>query len=516
MWKNVVAPTLLVIIFWGLSNVATAFYIRWLERVPERMIMEDLSTIHAADAMRHDLGEINRAMARAEHPISQQTRAQVLAIENQFLRDLDEAIATANSPLENSTDKRIRERFDEYRAEVHRQLDDPSVAASDNLKKLLLSAGAVSAEEIKLGEENEREMKTLAESRALSSSSLSRIRYSLLIVGPIAGIACGFWISRRFHRSISRISIVLDDVTSEMRERVGRVEVTEAGSLPRLHEQVGLVVNRIRDVVQQLNEARQKAIGAARLAAVGEMAAGVAHELRNPLTSVKLLIQNGAQRSDRSLTEKQFRVVLEEISRMETTIEQMLDFARPPTINRGRHDLREIALHALSANEGRALHAKVSFANEIPETPAEVNGDAEQLQQVFGNLIQNGIEAMPAGGVLHVRIAVDRTTRRCRVLFSDDGPGISPPVMARLFEPFVTDKARGTGLGLAVSHRIVRDHHGVLTAANRPEGGAEFTVELPCECSGEAHIQAVPAFAADQRDVKLPESIRSRTAGMHA
>src|SRR5262249_40991691 len=138
-------------------------------------------------------------------------------------------------------------------------------------------------------------------SSAPSSRALTAIRYGLLIIGPVAGIIFGFWISKRFHRSISRISITLNDVASEMREHVGRVDVRQSGELPRLQEQVDSVVGRIREVIQQLNEARRQAISGARLAAVGEMAAGVAHELRNPLTSVKLLIQTGAQRPERPL-----------------------------------------------------------------------------------------------------------------------------------------------------------------------------------------------------------------------
>jgi signal transduction histidine kinase len=326
---------------------------------------------------------------------------------------------------------------------------------------------------------NEQLMKELATSHSPSARSITAIRYGLLIVGPAAGIICGFWISRRFRHSISQISITLNDVASEMREHVGRVNVGRSGELPSLHEQVNVVVTRIREVMQQLNEARRQAISTARLAAVGEMAAGVAHELRNPLTSVKLLIQSGAQRCDRTLTDKQFSVVLEEISRMETTIERMLDFARPPRMNRARHDLGEIVRHSLHLIETRAQHARVELFIDIPPAPLEVYGDPEPLHQVFSNLMQNAIEAMPGGGTLRVTVEPCEEGGSCRVVLADSGPGISPEVMKRIFEPFVTDKARGTGLGLAVSHRIVRDHEGLLLASNRNEGGAVFTVELP-------------------------------------
>jgi two-component system sensor histidine kinase HydH len=505
MWKNVVAPTLLVIAFWGLSTVATAYYISWLEAVPARMIVEDLSTIHAADNMRHTLGQINRLMTLAPRPLSRQTSDEVKGLEGAFLRYHADAVATANSPGEAAIDAEVRRRFDAVRHELDRQLQQPNESPIDrqkDIQTLLRVIGDVSDEEVVLGEINEREMKNLANTRSPSRASLTMIRYGLLIVGPVAGLVCGVWISMRFRQSIARISISLDDAASELREHVGSVEVRTSGELPRLAEQVDVVVTRIRAVVLQLHEARRQAIGAARLAAVGEMAAGIAHELRNPLTSVKLLIQAGAKRPGRNLTDKQFDVVLEDISRMETTIERMLDFARPPRIHCGNHDLCQIIQRAAGVYEGRVHQSRIALITDISDFPLEVSGDAEQLHQVFCNLIQNAIEAMSSGGTLRIRTEADALLGRCRVVFEDTGPGISPAVIGRLFEPFVTDKARGTGLGLAVSERIVRDHAGSLTAINRPEGGAEFTVELPL-------ARAMPEDTVGQRDVAADKALTS-------
>ena len=109
-----------------------------------------------------------------------------------------------------------------------------------------------------------------------------------------------------------------------------------------------------------------------------------------------------------------------------------------------------------------------------------VDADPEQLHQVFVNLLLNGIEATPNGGRLGVTLSVPaEPRRRVRVEFADTGSGFSPAVLDRVFEPFVTDKERGTGLGLAVSRRIVQSHEGTLTAANRDGGGAVLQVTLP-------------------------------------
>ena len=135
---------------------------------------------------------------------------------------------------------------------------------------------------------------------------------------------------------------------------------------------------------------------------------------------------------------------------------------------------------ALNLVEGHAKQQNVAIVQQMPETPVIVDGDPEQLHQVCVNLLLNGIEAMPEGGSLSVAVCVDDAGRRgCRVSVSDRAAASPSTILDRIFEPFVTSKEHGTGLGLAVSHRIAEEHGGALLAANRPEGGAVFTLELP-------------------------------------
>jgi signal transduction histidine kinase len=234
------------------------------------------------------------------------------------------------------------------------------------------------------------------------------------------------------------------------------------------------------------------------------MAAGVAHELRNPLTSVKLLIQTAADGpADRALSEEHLHVVLEQIVRMENTIQGLLDFARPPQMQNVRHDLRGTLRRALNLVEGHAKQQRVVVRESCPLAAVFVDGDPEQLHQVFVNLLLNGVESMPDGGELQVAMQCeDPGDAVCRVVFSDSGVGIPPPIMERIFEPFVTDKERGTGLGLAISRRIVEQHGGKLMAANREEHGAVFTVELPLSMDpiGRAVAQGVGSCSSNGHD----------------
>jgi two-component system, NtrC family, sensor histidine kinase HydH len=501
MWKNVVAPAILVVLFWVISSITTTYYINWLEKSHASIIADTLGTIQATGSMRYTLRQMQRILV---NPASDDGRAAVAgfdALERRFRKELAAAADTSVTPEETRLIAKIQHAFEEYRNELRGELNRSNQATfrtAADIEPLQRLADGVAEACKDLGDLQERLMNEATARRLTAAASLNVIRYAFLVVGPVAGLAWGFWISRRFHRSISQISVTLSDAATEMATVVGRINVTRADGLASLQEQVATVVARIRSVLDELHQARREAFKSARLAAIGELAAGVAHELRNPLTSVKLLIQTGARRHpERPLTDTQLRIVQEEIARMESVIESLLGFARPARINRTRHDLRDTVNRALNLVAGRAAAAQVSVAMESHPQPIEVLADAEQLHQVFTNLLANGIDAMPAGGTMTVSIHPADATGSCRVVFADTGMGIPPEVRDRLFEPFVTGKARGTGLGLAVSRRVVQEHGGTLSGTNRPEGGAVFTVELP----------AIPAGAAIQETAGTAQAV---------
>jgi signal transduction histidine kinase len=214
----------------------------------------------------------------------------------------------------------------------------------------------------------------------------------------------------------------------------------------------------------------------------------VAHDLRNPLTSVKLLLQHAAgQPPNAPFAESKLRLILDEIARMEHTIQSLLDFSRPPALRRVRHDVRDTLHRALNLVEGRASRQGVRMTTALDGGPLTVDADPEQLHQVFVNLLINAIEAMPDGGQLSVTAeARGDVSPQVQVRVQDSGPGLPDEILDRLFEPFATTKDRGTGLGLAVSRRIVEEHGGSIQAANGAQGGAVFCVSLPAADAADA------------------------------
>mgnify|MGYP005846089847 CR=1 FL=1 len=223
------------------------------------------------------------------------------------------------------------------------------------------------------------------------------------------------------------------------------------------------------------------------LAAVAQVAAGVAHEIRNPLTSIKGLVQLHLRSpqvlGDAALLED-CRIIEGEIRRMERTLQTFLDFARPPKPSRRRLELAPLVDGVFALLSGRAAKQRVKFEFAGPDAPVEVEADADHMRQLLINLALNALDVMPAGGRFSVELSAP-PGHPVTLRAADTGPGISPSVLPRLFEPFVSGKETGIGLGLAVSRRIAEDHGGRLTAENLPGGGASFTLTLPALVPGQ-------------------------------
>jgi PAS domain S-box-containing protein len=237
----------------------------------------------------------------------------------------------------------------------------------------------------------------------------------------------------------------------------------------------------VRDLTERKRYERQQhereVIRSEHMAAIAQMATGVAHELRNPLTSVKMLVQGSRKQAER-LSAADLEIMEQEIHRMERCVQSYLDYARPPKPERRLVDLVTLIERTFALVNRRATQQQVVLRFTRPPAPVEVNADWDQMQQLLLNLALNALDMMPHGGALEFAVAVGvNGDMELRVL--DTGPGIEPDLLPRLFEPFVTSKETGVGLGLVVSRRIAEDHGGTLTAGNRPEAGACFVLRIP-------------------------------------
>lgn len=242
------------------------------------------------------------------------------------------------------------------------------------------------------------------------------------------------------------------------------------------------LMDHLRRNYAQLFAAQEDVVQKERLAAVGELAAQIAHEVRNPLgailNSVSALRRMVAPQGDAG---RLVEVVEEESQRLERMVEDLLDFARPSAPRCQPEDLEVIVRSALEgasrAVDLSAVEIEVETDERLPPLPL----DAGMIRQAVLNLMINAAQAMSGKGRLSVRIAVEEESRgaTARVDVSDTGPGVPSEVAARLFDPFVTTKAAGTGLGLAVVRRLVEAHHGRASFQSAPGQGSTFTLHLP-------------------------------------
>lgn len=219
-----------------------------------------------------------------------------------------------------------------------------------------------------------------------------------------------------------------------------------------------------------------------KLAAVGTLAAGLAHEIRNPLNGAQLhltFLERGLSKLPKrdEEMEEAIRVVRLEIQRLATLVSEFLDFARPRPLDRRPISLTSLCEHTLMVIGADARDSLVRTHSDMPTTDIEVDGDPDKLVQVLLNLLRNAIEALAPTGGGNVILRLRRQPRVAVIEVEDEGPGVSNPE-APIFDPFFSTKPSGTGLGLAIAHRIVTDHGGSIELTSRP-GKTIFRVTLP-------------------------------------
>ncbi len=223
----------------------------------------------------------------------------------------------------------------------------------------------------------------------------------------------------------------------------------------------------------------QEAMRAQQMATLAQLATGVAHEIRNPLAAIKMLVQSSSSENDKSsMSNEDLRIVKNQIRRMEQSVNALLDFARPAPTERNHLMIKEIVPDVVRLLEGQAGKQSVLLRVEEGVSELTLNADRDQLQQLLLNLGLNALSMMTQGGTLTFAVKSESPGKVC-ILVSDTGPGIPEDLTEDIFQPFFTTRKQGIGLGLNICKRIAEDHHGKLTAYNHPAGGAIFKLCLP-------------------------------------
>jgi signal transduction histidine kinase len=219
-----------------------------------------------------------------------------------------------------------------------------------------------------------------------------------------------------------------------------------------------------------------------RLAALGRLSAGVAHEIRNPLAGIRTTAELLRGRLDGDEDRVRFvDVILEETERLDRIVGSLLQFARPPTPRPRPLDVRSLLDRARQLAAGKAAERGVTIRLDVPDDLPCPPGDPDQILQVILNLVLNAIEASPTGTAVRVTAGLETGVagEAVRVAIEDRGPGVAPAVRERIFDPFFSTKPGGTGLGLSISQHIVRAHGGMLRLEDTPAGLSVALLSLP-------------------------------------
>ncbi|HEX4794793.1 MAG TPA: ATP-binding protein [Humisphaera sp.] len=263
--------------------------------------------------------------------------------------------------------------------------------------------------------------------------------------------------------------------------------VDELGEIIRQYSQITEKLQQSHDQLTQTVLSLRKELGDKnrqletrnRLAALGEMAAGMAHEIRNPLGGIQLYASMLAKDvADRPQSLETVRKISGGVKRLESLVSQVLQFTRQIQVHRQPVDIAQLVSQAVEYASPKLAELGVACkVNGPPQLPA--SADPILLVQAVLNLLLNAAEAMQHGG--NVSVVFDSSTddaRQFRIVIADTGPGIDPQILDRIFNPFFTTKDTGTGLGLSIVHRIVEAHEGTIAAVNLDGGGAKFEIRI--------------------------------------
>lgn len=394
---------------------------------------------------------------------------------------------------------RIKLALDEFQAifgQLHANMD----TRAQRERAILLADGSVPEKIFEALEEyvaiNDEQVER---SRERNQTTANRLMFGLLLFGTcggVAGLFLGYAIARRVGRTIVEVAVSLQDVAGKLDRAVGPVTVTANPSIQDVEGVLEIISKRVSTVVERLQASERETLRAEQLAAVGQLAAGLAHEIRNPLTSMKTIIQLAESPTD--LTFRDLRILHEEILRLEESVQTFLDYARPAQAEKRHVDLRELLEQPVALVSRRADRQGIEFIFEPPDFPLPVTVDAVQIRQVLLNLLLNAFDATAAGGSVQLKAAVQygaapqlleineeysanvsRPPTHVSIHVIDSGTGLPEHLGSRIFDPFVSTKDTGIGLGLSISRRIVENHDGQIVAENRRQHGAVFMVRLP-------------------------------------
>ncbi len=464
-------PVLALSVLLLVTAVGSAWYLRSIQRQLSTALEENVASVVTGQRLESTVREIDASLDRYLITGDPAHLEAVPGLESRGWEALGEAEAWALTDRERELMARVRAGYGRLAGAAAEAARHPR--APDTRGRVATAAELPEGEILGPAREYRRlNEDTLAGTSRATRELADRLTVGLLALGLCGaggGLLGGWVLTTGLRRSIEQTEGRLRGAAARLRSVVG-VGGADGDPAEAVEVSVTAVLDRLRQV-------ERDALRAEQLALVGQMAAGVAHEVRNPLMAIKLLVQAAADPHRAAPFRPRDLAVIEgEIDRLEGIVSGFLDFARPPAPVKQVVDLGPVVEGAVASLRGRAGLQAVTLDVDLAAAPA-AHADPNQLRQVLYNLVYNALDAQPGGG--EVRVTAVDVGGGVELCVEDRGGGPPADLGERIFDPFVSTKPTGVGLGLSICRRIVESHGGAIRAAARPGGGAVFTLRLP-------------------------------------
>ncbi len=308
--------------------------------------------------------------------------------------------------------------------------------------------------------------------------TLKNIRQKLFILAAAVifiSVALGLWMARRVLKPV----LILNNGVQKIEDgEVGvEIPVVGKGEIKELALSFNKMSLKLKNHFDAAKAAQNNLIKTEKLYAIGEFSAGIAHEIRNPLTSIKMLMQ-AVEKKNQPLSPKQFNIIQGEITRIDNIITEFLAFTRPGKTDKTDVYINEILEEVVIITKPQMERSGIRLKEKLTSALPIIKGNHDALKQVFINIVLNALQAMEeAGGTLSIKTSTQNGN--LSTVIKDTGVGISEKNLSNICNPFFTTKEKGTGMGLAVTSSIISDHSGKINIVSIPKIGTIITVELP-------------------------------------
>jgi signal transduction histidine kinase len=484
MWRKISLRVRIYFILIALASITIAgglvmvWYTYRMENLLTLVTEKDLAAFETAEALEQAL--INQKGFVSYYFIEGDPEwlRQLGEYRQLFKERLDDAMQTAADPRERAALDRIEAEYTRYIAtkdgviELYQRGErEKGIILHRQARNYFFSVMQLC--------ENYRDIhkNRILKARSESGSQALKLRIiavTAVMISIVLALLLAFVLGYQILRPVRRLTVEAD--------RKGETPV-DGDEVKALSSSVRGLIQNVDETQSELQKSRESLLQAEKMALVGKLAAGMAHSIRNPFTSVKMRLFSLGRSLELSDTQKEdFEVISEEIRHIDTIVQNFLEFSRPPKLKMQSISPSAVVDQTLQLLEHRLKSYDVSVAIERKQPLPEIDADPEQLKEVLVNLMVNACEAIEKGGNIFIHEDKNTTPSGESVAIirvSDNGPGIPAAIRQKVFEPFFTTKEEGTGLGLSIVARIIEEHGGSMAVESIEGQGATFIISLP-------------------------------------